>query len=280
MGHRRRTRPRRHPADVRRTFAGDPVAPDASGYDGVVVMGGPMSACSDEGFASRQAEVALLRDALGRALPTLGVCLGAQLLALAAGGLVYPGADGPEIGWSAVELLATSDAGCALRRIPATTAGAALARRHVRPAAGRATAGADRALPQPGLPGRRGGLGAAVPPGGNGRRGGQDSSRPSRATPPGPRVASRRAASHGGVARRSVPWRDLVFDRFAALVGTDAAHPGRWISARFRAIFLNRELWQIHLPLRQLRPTSPAWSLTRRSPRSPRACARSAPGRA
>ena len=95
--------------DVRRTFAGDPVAPDASGYDGVVVMGGPMSACSDEGFASRRAEVALLGDALGRALPTLGVCLGAQLLSLAAGGLVYPGADGPEIGWSEVELLATSE---------------------------------------------------------------------------------------------------------------------------------------------------------------------------
>jgi GMP synthase-like glutamine amidotransferase len=94
---------------VRRTFAGDPVAPDASGYDGVVVMGGPMSACSDERFASRQAEVALLRDALGLALPTLGVCLGAQLLALAAGGLVYPGADGPEVGWSGVELLPTCE---------------------------------------------------------------------------------------------------------------------------------------------------------------------------
>src|ERR1700722_888257 len=95
--------------DVCRTFAGDSVAPDASGYDGVVVMGGPMSACSDQQFASRQSEVALLRDALARALPTLGVCLGAQLLALAAGGAVYPGADGPEVGWSEVELLRTSD---------------------------------------------------------------------------------------------------------------------------------------------------------------------------
>jgi GMP synthase-like glutamine amidotransferase len=94
-------------SDVRRTFAGDSVAPDASGYDGVVVMGGPMSACSDDRFASRQTEVALLRAALGRGLPTLGVCLGTQLLALAAGGLVYPGADGPEVGWSGVDLLPT-----------------------------------------------------------------------------------------------------------------------------------------------------------------------------
>jgi GMP synthase-like glutamine amidotransferase len=91
--------------DVRRTFAGDSVVPDSAGYDGVVVMGGPMSACSDDGFASRESEVALLRHALRRGLPVLGVCLGAQLLALAAGGLVHPGADGPEVGWSGVDLL-------------------------------------------------------------------------------------------------------------------------------------------------------------------------------
>jgi GMP synthase-like glutamine amidotransferase len=92
-------------ADVRRTFAGDAVPLDASAHQGVVVMGGPMSACSDEGFASRQAEVALLRDALARGRATLGVCLGAQLLVLAAGGRVRPGADGPEVGWSGVEFL-------------------------------------------------------------------------------------------------------------------------------------------------------------------------------
>ena len=43
-------------------------------------------------------------------------------------------------------------------------------------------------------------------------------------------------------------------------------------------IFLNRELWQGRLPLRQLRHTIAGWSLTRCCPRSPRACARSAPG--
>jgi hypothetical protein len=43
-------------------------------------------------------------------------------------------------------------------------------------------------------------------------------------------------------------------------------------------IFLHCELWQSFLPLRQLRPTLGAWSLTKRFPRSPRVCARNAPG--
>jgi GMP synthase-like glutamine amidotransferase len=41
---------------------------------------------------------ALLRAAVGDEVPTLGVCLGAQLLAVANGGRVEPNADGPEIG--------------------------------------------------------------------------------------------------------------------------------------------------------------------------------------
>jgi GMP synthase-like glutamine amidotransferase len=90
--------------DVRRTFAGEALPPDSSGHDGVVVMGGPMSAASDDGFATRRAELALLADALERSVPTLGVCLGAQLLAVAAGAVARPGADGPEIGWAPVDL--------------------------------------------------------------------------------------------------------------------------------------------------------------------------------
>lgn len=95
--------------DVRAVHAGDPLPPDVADYEGLVVMGGPMSAVSDNGFATRTAEIGLLGDALARGRPVLGVCLGAQLLALAAGGSVYPGAAGPEIGWAPVEL--TPDAG-------------------------------------------------------------------------------------------------------------------------------------------------------------------------
>jgi GMP synthase-like glutamine amidotransferase len=90
--------------DRRRVFAGDAVPARVAGLDGLVVMGGPMGASSDEGFASRQAELSLLAGAVSAGLPTLGVCLGAQLLALAAGGSVFPGDRGPEIGWGEVTL--------------------------------------------------------------------------------------------------------------------------------------------------------------------------------
>lgn len=74
------------------------------GSTGVVVMGGPTSATSDEGFPTRRAELSLLADALRAGVPTLGVCLGAQLVAVAAGSAVYPNAGGPEIGWGRVQL--------------------------------------------------------------------------------------------------------------------------------------------------------------------------------
>ena len=79
--------------------------PDSSELlDALVVLGGPMSARSDDGFPSRRAELALIADALERGVPVLGICLGAQLLAAAAGAQVRPG-HGPEIGWAPVELV-------------------------------------------------------------------------------------------------------------------------------------------------------------------------------
>ncbi len=96
--------------DVRRADLGDPIPTSAADHDGVVVMGGPMSASSDDGFATRRAELALLSDAVTSGKPTLGVCLGAQLLALAGGGRVRPGEHGPEVGWAPVGLSAAAAA--------------------------------------------------------------------------------------------------------------------------------------------------------------------------
>lgn len=89
--------------DVRRTYLGDPVPEDAAAYSGLVVMGGPMAAYSDDDFAGRGSEIALLATAVRADVPTLAVCLGAQLLTVAAGGRALPG-DGLEVGWAEVQL--------------------------------------------------------------------------------------------------------------------------------------------------------------------------------
>jgi GMP synthase-like glutamine amidotransferase len=90
--------------DTRRPYLGQSVPADTTGYAGLVVMGGPMSARSDDGFASRRAELALVEAAVAGGTPTLGVCLGAQLLAVATGGEVRVGEAGLEVGWGPVEL--------------------------------------------------------------------------------------------------------------------------------------------------------------------------------
>lgn len=75
--------------------------PPLDGFSALVVLGGPMAAYSDHGFPSRRAELALLRAALDGGIPVLGVCLGAELLAEAAGGWVQPGT-GIDISWGEV----------------------------------------------------------------------------------------------------------------------------------------------------------------------------------
>jgi GMP synthase-like glutamine amidotransferase len=76
----------------------EPIPAQLDEYSALVVMGGIMSATSDDGFPARRAELALLTTALAESVPTLGICLGAQLLAAAAGARVYAG-DQLEIGW-------------------------------------------------------------------------------------------------------------------------------------------------------------------------------------
>jgi GMP synthase-like glutamine amidotransferase len=82
--------------DVVRPYLGEPVPGRATG--GLIVLGGAASAWDDEGFPWQPATRDLLRASVEASVPTLGICLGAQLMTLACGGAVERGAPGLEVG--------------------------------------------------------------------------------------------------------------------------------------------------------------------------------------
>lgn len=78
---------------VIRAWAGDTVPTSAAEIgDGLVVLGGQGDAYDDAGSPWLPAARELLADAARTGVPTLGICLGAQLLAVATGGRVQVGA--------------------------------------------------------------------------------------------------------------------------------------------------------------------------------------------
>ena len=72
--------------------------PTLDGYDGLVVLGGPMSAYDDHRLPHLMVEMKLIESAMQRNLPVLGICLGAQLIARTLGARVYANHT-KEIGW-------------------------------------------------------------------------------------------------------------------------------------------------------------------------------------
>lgn len=76
----------------------DPLAPDL-----IIVLGGPIGAYEELAYPFLDQELVLLERRLAAARPTLGICLGAQLIARALGARVYP-ALAKEIGWGELQL--------------------------------------------------------------------------------------------------------------------------------------------------------------------------------
>ncbi|MEU4216188.1 type 1 glutamine amidotransferase [Actinoplanes sp. NPDC026623] len=87
---------------VLRPHAGDPLPETLDDHLALVVLGGDQSAypgaTGEAGAPWFPALEGLLRKAVRNHVPTLGVCLGGQLLASAHGGLVERSTSGPEIG--------------------------------------------------------------------------------------------------------------------------------------------------------------------------------------
>jgi len=77
---------------------GQRVPADPGAFSALIAMGGPMGVYEEARYPWLAAEDRLLRAALAQGAPTLGICLGSQLLAKAAGARVAPGPD-KEIGW-------------------------------------------------------------------------------------------------------------------------------------------------------------------------------------
>ena len=89
---------RGHRLAIRRPALGDALPRDLSAFGGLVVFGGPMSANDPDPYIA--AETDLLARALDGNVPTLAICLGAQMLVCALGGTVGPrGENWAEIGW-------------------------------------------------------------------------------------------------------------------------------------------------------------------------------------
>lgn len=77
---------------------------DPAEHDLAIFMGGPMGVYQADIFPYLQNEIAYLTKRISMDKPTLGVCLGAQMIAKSQGEEVFPGGAGQEIGWHNIDV--------------------------------------------------------------------------------------------------------------------------------------------------------------------------------
>jgi GMP synthase (glutamine-hydrolysing) len=106
--------------DIRMPHHGAAMPASPEGFDGLVVLGGPMHAGDDTGYPAFPPMLALIRAFHEQAKPVLGVCLGAQLISRAFGGTVWP-FGGLEIGYLPVRMTPAGRRDPLLKGLPLET---------------------------------------------------------------------------------------------------------------------------------------------------------------
>lgn len=81
------------------------------GEDLVIILGGPISANDDDAYPFLRDELRLIERRLSRNQPVIGICLGAQLIARAAGARVFPQPT-KEIGFFPITLSSNGKTSC------------------------------------------------------------------------------------------------------------------------------------------------------------------------
>jgi GMP synthase-like glutamine amidotransferase len=82
-------RERGHSLRTTALFLGEPL-PSTAQFDALVIMGGPMSVHDEDAYPWLREEKELIAAAIREKKKVLGICLGAQLIALVSGARVYP----------------------------------------------------------------------------------------------------------------------------------------------------------------------------------------------
>ncbi len=103
--------------EILKPFKGDTI-PENLG-DGLLVLGGPMGVYEEAQYPWMTGELIAIRKALAASLPVLGICLGSQMLAHAAGAQVFRGAL-PEVGWRPITLTPAGKKDPLLEGLPET----------------------------------------------------------------------------------------------------------------------------------------------------------------
>lgn len=84
-------------------YAGAKIPQKIEDYSGIIILGGPMNVYEEKKYPFLIEEDKLIKKALKKDLPILGICLGGQLIAKASGAKVLTG-HRKEIGWFNVQL--------------------------------------------------------------------------------------------------------------------------------------------------------------------------------